>query len=151
MSSLKRLIKKVDRISKKHTKSGATLDEILEHAKAMLLEELDNIPDHHLRSYGILNVDAYVDGKGRGILEMKAPHAKYVEFGTGVVNPPDHPLAEEIENYKKGGTGKTRMAFLKDGKYYSTVGMGSRPYLYNTMMRLEAEYGKSIEVRFRYD
>lgn len=151
MSSLSQLIAKIDKISKKYSQPDVPLDKILEHAKAMLLAELDNIPPHELRTYGILNVDAYIDGNGRGILEMKAPHAKYVEFGTGVINPPDHPLAGEIENYKKGSTGKTKMSFPKGGTYYSTAGMGSRPYLYNTMVKLEAEYGKSIEVRFRYD
>lgn len=76
-------------------------------------------------------------------------HSAYVEFGTGQLGLKEsyqYPFPEGVEwNYNTGKTifeiapGKYGWFYPRDGKWYFTQGMPSRPFMYETSMELMQE------------
>lgn len=74
-------------------------------------------------------------------------HAAFVEFGTGQIgkeNPYPYPLPDGVEwNYNTGKTifeiapGKYGWFYPRDGKWYFTQGMPSRPFMFETSLQLQ--------------
>lgn len=69
-------------------------------------------------------------------------HAIYVEMGTGIVGA-EHPYPGKLPAvYAQGKTirqladGRYGWFYQKDGQWYFTEGMPSRPFMYNTTMEL---------------
>lgn len=151
MARLRNLIAKIDRIGVDVDRKF--LEHVVERARELILDELQYIPDHEMRTYEIERIDAYVATDGKGKVVMLAPHAPFVEFGTGIYPVGEHPLAGEIseQGYTKGGTGKAYWTYpVGEHDFITTIGMESRPFVYNAMIKLEAEYGDMIEVELRY-
>lgn len=79
-------------------------------------------------------------------------HAAYVEFGTGQIGQEaayPYPLPEGVAwNYNSGKTifeispGQYGWFYPRDGKWYFTQGMPSRPFMYETSMELMQEIPK---------
>lgn len=79
-------------------------------------------------------------------------HAAYVEFGTGQIGqekPYPHSLPEGVAwNYNSGKTifeispGQYGWFYPRDGKWYFTQGMPSRPFMYETSLELMQEIPK---------
>lgn len=129
------------------------MQEVLEVGRDIIADELSRlILPHDLRTYEIENVEVDITADGIGNIIMTSDHAAFVEFGTGVVREGRHPLEGSADiDYEKGATGKTSMTFKKGGNYYTTVGMPSRPFLYNAKRRLEQRYAGLIKVELKYD
>lgn len=105
--------------------------------------------------------------KDGGILGNKAvfyvvadsKHAVFVEFGTGQLGqeaPYPYPMPEGIEwKYNVGATimeisdGQYGWFYPKDGKWYFTQGMPSRPFMYETAIELEDNLVKIAKEVFR--
>lgn len=76
-------------------------------------------------------------------------HSAYVEFGTGQLGLKEsypHPFPEGVEwNYNTGKTifeiapGQYGWFYPRDGKWYFTQGMPSRPFMYETSLELMKE------------
>ena len=79
-------------------------------------------------------------------------HCAFVEFGTGQMGeeaPYPYPLPEGISwNYNSGSTifeispGQYGWFYNRDGQWYFTQGMPSRPFMYETSMELMQEVEK---------
>ena len=78
-----------------------------------------------------------------GIIKTDVPYAVYVEFGTGVVGKDSsHPVADlEGWIYDVNNHGEAGWLYFndRDQKWHWTKGMGSRPFMYNTVQILEME------------
>lgn len=92
--------------------------------------------------------------KGGAIFAVVADsdHAAFVEFGTGIIgqeSPYPYKLPEGVSwKYASGKTirqladGRYGWFYPKDGQWYFTEGMPSRPFMYNTSMELMQEIVK---------
>ena len=86
-------------------------------------------------------------------------HAAFVEFGTGQMGeeaPYPYPLPEGVEwNYNSGKTifeispGNYGWFYPRDGKWYFTQGMPSRPFLYETSLELQQLIVKTAKEVFK--
>lgn len=86
-------------------------------------------------------------------------HAAFVEFGTGIVgqqSPYPYELPEGVTwEYASGKTirqladGRYGWFYPKDGQWYFTEGMISRPFLYNTSLELQKEIVKIAKEVFK--
>lgn len=78
-----------------------------------------------------------------GIIITDAPHAVYVEFGTGVVGKgSSHPVADlQGWRYDVNNHGEKGWWYFneRDQKWHWTKGIESRPFMYNTVQILERE------------
>lgn len=78
-----------------------------------------------------------------GIIITDAPHAVYVEFGTGVVGKDSsHPVADlQGWRYDVNNHGEKGWWYFneRDQKWHWTKGIESRPFMYNTVQILERE------------
>mgnify|MGYP000007743554 FL=1 len=85
-------------------------------------------------------------------------HAAFVEFGTGQLGLEGsypYPFPEGVEwNYNTGKTifeiapGKYGWFYPKDGKWYFTQGMPSRPFMYETSLELMQEIPQIAKMVF---
>lgn len=89
----------------------------------------------------------YTKGNAVFYIVADSTHAAFVEFGTGQIGkskPYPYPLPEGISwEYNSGSTifevspGQYGWIYPgRDGKYYFTQGMPSRPFMYNTTIEL---------------
>ncbi len=78
-----------------------------------------------------------------GIIKTDVPYAVYVEFGTGVVGKGSSHPAADLEGwiYDINNHGEAGWLYFndRDQKWHWTKGMGSRPFMYNTVQILEME------------
>lgn len=85
------------------------------------------------------SIYGYFDSGSRiGYVIAGAPHAFYVEYGTGIYG--DHPEAKAVGwSYDPKGHGEGGWFYLsdRDGKVHWTRGMVSRPFMYSTLAWLE--------------
>lgn len=75
-----------------------------------------------------------------GFVIAEAPHAIYVEYGTGIVGQSfPHPEAEGNYEYDVNQHGAKGWVYKsdRDGKFHWTKGYVSRPFMYNTLRWLE--------------
>lgn len=89
-----------------------------------------------------------ISGNGKAVFYIIADneHAAFVEFGTGQVGleaPYPFPLPEGVEwQYNKGDTifeispGQYGWFYPRDGKWYFTQGMPSRPFMYEASLEV---------------
>lgn len=85
-------------------------------------------------------------------------HAIFVEFGTGQMGmeaPYPYPIPQGVEwNYNSGSTifevspGQYGWFYYRDGQYYFTQGMPSRPFMYETALDLESKVTKIVRKVF---
>ncbi len=82
---------------------------------------------------------------GAGVIKAGSFYAIYVEFGTGVVGQSSpHPKADSLWAYNipsdaKDETGGWWYYNDRDNRLHYTHGMESRPFMYNTVRKLEEE------------
>jgi hypothetical protein len=78
-----------------------------------------------------------------GIIKTDVPYAVYVEFGTGVVGKDSSHPAADLQGwiYDVNNHGEAGWLYFndRDQKWHWTKGMGSRPFMYNTVQILEME------------
>lgn len=77
-----------------------------------------------------------------GFIIAGAPHAIYVEFGTGIVganSPHPDPVGWTYDINNHGDKGWFYFN-SNDGKWHHTLGMESRPFMYNTAKIIESQY-----------
>lgn len=98
--------------------------------------------------------------KGGAIFAVVADsdHAAFVEFGTGIIgqeSPYPYELPEGVSwQYASGKTirqladGRYGWFYPKDGQWYFTEGMPSRPFMYQTSMELMREVVKAAKEVF---
>lgn len=87
-----------------------------------------------------------------GYVRTHAPHAAYVEFGTGIVGKkspyPDLSKVAKGWTYDKNEHGVYGWAYIgDDGKLHFTQGMPSRPFMYYTakqLRKLAPEFAKKL-------
>lgn len=101
-----------------------------------------------------------VGGKNMAVFFIVADsrHAAYVEFGTGQLGQEGsypYPFPEGVEwDYNSGKSiieispGQYGWFYPRDGKWYFTQGMPSRPFMYETSMELMNEIPKIAKVVF---
>lgn len=92
------------------------------------------------------------DGKAVFCIVTDSEHAAFVEFGTGQLGqeaPYPYPLPDGVEwNYNTGQTifeispGEYGWFYYRDGQWYFTQGMPSRPFMYETSLELMQEIPK---------
>lgn len=99
--------------------------------------------------------------KGTAVFYIVADsdHAIFVEFGTGQMGmdtPYPYPLPEGVDwNYNTGKTirefapGQYGWFYPRDGKWYFTQGMPSRPFMYETSMELKQKIVKTAREVFK--
>ena len=88
-------------------------------------------------------VAEYAGGFGakyaKGYVHSTAPHSAFCEFGTGIVGEANqHPnITIPGWHYDENGHGENGWWYEgKDGKAHWTMGMPSRPYMYDTALKL---------------
>lgn len=100
-------------------------------------------------------------GKESGVFYVVADseHAVFVEFGTGYVGA-DNPYPFDLPSGYNYKTGKQLLANArkgiygwvyqgKDGNFYFTEGMESRPFMHNTLVQLQNEALNVVREVFR--
>lgn len=138
-----------------------------------LAEELAN-RGVQIAKANVIRLDAIFTGellnsihlrKGVGVKNMAvffivadSRHAAYVEFGTGQLGQEGsypYPFPEGVEwDYNSGKTiieispGQYGWFYPRDGKWYFTQGMTSRPFMYETSMELMNEIPKIAKAVF---
>lgn len=94
------------------------------------------------------------------VVRASSGHAAFVEFGTGQrgeESPYPYPLPSEISwDYNVGKTifeispGEYGWFYPRDGKWYFTQGMPSRPFMYETSLELQKQIVKIAKQVFHY-
>ena len=97
-------------------------------------------------------------GKSVFFIVTDSEHAAFVEFGTGQLGqegPYPYPLPDGVEwNYNTGRTifeispGEYGWFYYRDGQWYFTQGMPSRPFMYETSLELIQEIPKIAKTVF---
>ena len=97
-------------------------------------------------------------GKAVFCIVTDSEHAAFVEFGTGQLGqegPYPYPLPDGVEwNYNTGQTifeispGEYGWFYYRDGQWYFTQGMPSRPFMYETSLELIREIPKIAKTVF---
>ena len=97
-------------------------------------------------------------GKAVFFIVTDSEHAAFVEFGTGQLGqegPYPYPLPDGVEwNYNTGRTifeispGEYGWFYYRDGQWYFTQGMPSRPFMYETSLELIQEIPKIAKTVF---
>lgn len=97
-------------------------------------------------------------GKAVFCIVTDSEHAAFVEFGTGQLGqegPYPYPLPDGVEwNYNTGRTifeispGEYGWFYYRDGQWYFTQGMPSRPFMYETSLELIQEIPKIAKTVF---
>lgn len=97
-------------------------------------------------------------GKAVFFIVTDSEHAAFVEFGTGQLGqegPYPYPLPDGVEwNYNTGQTifeispGEYGWFYYRDGQWYFTQGMPSRPFMYETSLELIQEIPKIAKTVF---
>ena len=97
-------------------------------------------------------------GKAVFFVVADSEHAAFVEFGTGQLGqegPYPYPLPDGVEwNYNTGRTifeispGEYGWFYYRDGQWYFTQGMPSRPFMYETSLELIQEIPKIAKTVF---
>lgn len=75
-----------------------------------------------------------------GVVKTDVDYAMFVEYGTGIVGAIQHhpePNGYQYDIHEHGIEGW--VYFGTDGKFHTTAGMASRPFMYNTLRDLEEE------------
>lgn len=118
----------------------------VEIAKARITD-LDAVFTGELKSS--ISANEKQSGKDKVIFCVAAnnKHAVYVEFGTGIVgrsSPYPYPFPNGVSwQYASGKTirqltdGRYGWFYRRDGKWYFTEGMPSRPFMYGTSLELQ--------------
>lgn len=112
------------------------------------VSEMDAVYTGELKNSIYGEYDA-VTGTGR--IKVKAPYAKFVEFGTGIVGKnASHPEPQGWQ-YDINDHGEKGWIYLneRDGRLHWTQGFRSRPFMYNTARRLREIAGATLRVVFR--
>lgn len=89
---------------------------------------------------------------GIGIIKTDVPYAFYVEFGTGINGKGSpHPEAnKEGWSYDVNNHGVDGWWYIdKKGKRRWTQGMPSRPFMYNTLIKLQEELPQIVREVFK--
>lgn len=89
-------------------------------------------------------------GKNRAVFVVKASseHAIYVEFGTGIVGaenpyPGELPVVYGVgKHIRQFGNGRYGWFYQRDGQWYFTEGMPSRPFMYMAGLDLHKKVHK---------
>lgn len=136
----KQLITKTRLLCKRLSEMG------VEIAKARITD-LDAVFTGELKS----SISAKEKQSGRDkvifCVAANSKHAVYVEFGTGIVgrsSPYPYPFPDGVSwQYASGKTirqladGRYGWFYRRDGKWYFTEGMPSRPFMYGTSLELQ--------------
>jgi len=127
---------------------SAVMEAVLERGVEILREEIDSLiydtswGSEYRSGFLRQSVHSYYDGKtSSGYICVTASYAKYVEFGTGIVgsNQPHPQASEMLWVYDINEHGQAGWVYYDRGRFRRTAGFRSRPFMYNTMVRLEGE------------
>lgn len=93
---------------------------------------------------------AVIQNGATWIVYTNCPWAKFVEFGTGIVGERSpHPNSSIIGwKYDVNEHGEKGWFYFRDGEWYWTKGMPSRPFMYETAMELQQEIVKTAKEVF---
>lgn len=81
----------------------------------------------------------------RYVISTDCEHAKFVEYGTGIVGSQSD-VPRELPSGWKYSTNPNGWVYKgKDGLYHRTKGMPSRPFMYNTKLELMSLYKETIK------
>lgn len=78
-----------------------------------------------------------------GVVKAECEYAVYVEYGTGIIGKAEH-HPEPVYEYDRNKHGVAGWVYKgRDGRFHRTVGMESRPFMYNTLRDLELFAGQN--------
>ena len=163
--SLEQAIQQLEQYSKGvERKSGQLIKALVERGKEIVAEELEDLvysaPGEEYRTGDLKNsINGDFDPTtGTGYVRTDLPYAKYVEFGTGVIGQASpHPVAGEqgwqynIPTEHKDEHGFWTYYNERTGRFHSTQGFRSRPFMYNAARRLQDEAKDIAKVVFKRD
>lgn len=139
----KDLTKKCEEFVRKLAKKG------VEIAK-MKITDYDAIYTGELLASINSEQGAVIQNGATWIVYTNCPWAKFVEFGTGIVGEHSpHPNTSIVGwKYDVNEHGEKGWFYFRDGEWYWTKGMPSRPFLYETAMDLRQEVVKTAREVF---
>ena len=152
-SSVAKAIKQIDQYKREfQTKWNSLLDRLVEEgteiAKVKVVQ-LDAVMFGDLLN----SIEGVYDpATGIGLIVAGAPHAVFVEFGTGIVgaqNP--HPEIIPGWRYDSNNHGEAGWWYLGDwdGNWHWTKGMPSRPFMWETARELPMLFDKLVREVFK--
>ena len=145
-TELNRAIREVERYKAEFKKKWTTLMERLtedgaEIAKAKVVQ-LDAVMFGDL----VASIEGFYDpSTGIGIIRAGAPHAVFVEYGTGVAGMRDtHPEPTPGRRYDSNNHGEAGWWYWGDwdSNWHWTKGMPSRPFMFDTKIEMPALVAK---------
>jgi len=135
--------------AKRHLLMDVIVARGVQIAKEELEELVYSLPGEQYRTRDLINSlqGKYYPETGTGVIWTDNPYAIFVEFGTGVVGGGEpHPEAGE-HGWQYGDKGWVYYNDRVD-RHLFTFGYRSRPFMYNTVKRLEAEVPKIVKEVF---